>query len=352
MEEKKYIKEQRKYYAGIMFKVTIACVINIVMQYVSYFVALVIGGRETIESSWFEEISSWLTTYAVLPFVIYVLLQKNIAEFKNVYLTRRKIVFGELFGLVCVIYFFLKVGAYLGVLVELLIALTVGADPSGFTAAREYITPEENTCEIMLSFMGTAIFAPIFEELIWRKFIAGSSTRYGIGPAIMLSGVFFGIWHGNFSQCFYAALCGIVFAIVYLYSGNIKYSIILHMSVNMLSSVWQVIELALHKLMQINEFTVLNTDLFRLQFGMMFKNYPLLTIVYFLGEIIDSAENILPICGFFYLIFFIIRYIGIRKEMMIGSVRIHFRAIFNWGSFAFVLLSVMEIVSAYLSLIL
>lgn len=45
------------------------------------------------------------------------------------------------------------------------------------------------------------------------------------------------MFHANFSQFFYAVALGLVFAYVTLKTGTIKYSIILHIAVNMVGSV-------------------------------------------------------------------------------------------------------------------
>ena len=42
----------------------------------------------------------------------------------------------------------------------------------------------------------------------------------------------FGAIHGNFSQFFYTLFVGIVFGWIYVYSGKLRYSIILHMLFN------------------------------------------------------------------------------------------------------------------------
>ena len=55
--------------------------------------------------------------------------------------------------------------------------------------------------------------------------------------AIFLSGIFFGLFHGNFSQFFFATMLGMFFAFIYIRTGNVLYTIILHMVINMTSSV-------------------------------------------------------------------------------------------------------------------
>ena len=60
---------------------------------------------------------------------------------------------------------------------------------------------------------------------------------YGDKIAIITTAVLFGLFHANFSQFFYAVALGMIFAYVTLKTGTIKYSIILHIVVNIMGGV-------------------------------------------------------------------------------------------------------------------
>ena len=81
------------------------------------------------------------------------------------------------------------------------------------------------------------IGAPVFEELIFRKLLCDRLYKYGEFVCVLLSGLMFGLFHGNLSQFFYATGLGMLFAYVYLRTGRIRYTIALHMVVNLASSV-------------------------------------------------------------------------------------------------------------------
>ncbi len=78
----------------------------------------------------------------------------------------------------------------------------------------------------------TVILAPIFEELLFRYGVVGYCRRYGEWNAIIVSGVIFGFIHTNLFQFFYAFLLGALFAYVYIYTRQIKYTIALHVLFN------------------------------------------------------------------------------------------------------------------------
>jgi membrane protease YdiL (CAAX protease family) len=87
-----------------------------------------------------------------------------------------------------------------------------------------------------LLFMG--ILAPILEEIFYRKLVIDRLTVFGDLPAILISGLLFGLIHGNFGQFFYASLMGFVFGLIYLRTGKLRYSISLHMAINLLGGVY------------------------------------------------------------------------------------------------------------------
>lgn len=83
-------------------------------------------------------------------------------------------------------------------------------------------------------FLTTVIIAPIMEELMFRKLLIDRIVPCGQGIAVVISGVSFGLFHGNFYQFFYACTLGMIFAYLYSYTGRIRYNIALHMMINVI----------------------------------------------------------------------------------------------------------------------
>ena len=94
-----------------------------------------------------------------------------------------------------------------------------------------------NTTDIWLNLVVISIVAPIFEEVIFRKFLIDRTIKYGAKVSIILSAVIFALFHGNLNQFFYTLLIGGFFAYVYIKTGKITYTIILHIIVNLMGSV-------------------------------------------------------------------------------------------------------------------
>ncbi len=84
----------------------------------------------------------------------------------------------------------------------------------------------------------TVLLAPVFEEIFCRKLLIDRLLPYGELPAVLLSGVAFGLIHGNFNQFFYAAAVGVIFGLVYTRTGDIRYSIGMHMILNFVGGVY------------------------------------------------------------------------------------------------------------------
>lgn len=90
---------------------------------------------------------------------------------------------------------------------------------------------------IWISAIYIVLLAPIFEEYMFRKIICDRVVKYGQGMAIIMSGLMFGLFHGNFNQFFYAFTIGCFFAFIYVKTGMLRYTIGLHMIVNFIGSV-------------------------------------------------------------------------------------------------------------------
>lgn len=80
------------------------------------------------------------------------------------------------------------------------------------------------------------IVAPVAEEFIFRWLIYLRLRDYmRMAGAAVISGLIFGIYHGNLVQAIYASLLGMIFAWILEKSGNIWSSTLLHMGANIWS---------------------------------------------------------------------------------------------------------------------
>lgn len=78
------------------------------------------------------------------------------------------------------------------------------------------------------------IIAPIAEELIFRNLLLKPLRAYGDLTAAIVTGLLFGLYHGNFDQFAYASLVGIFFSIIAIRHNSIVPTIIIHAANNIL----------------------------------------------------------------------------------------------------------------------
>lgn len=89
--------------------------------------------------------------------------------------------------------------------------------------------------QIVLNFVATAIVPAVCEEFLFRGAIASSLMPYGKGIAIVGSSLVFALMHQNPYQLFYTFLGGLFFGYLYVKTGSILCSTILHFCNNAVS---------------------------------------------------------------------------------------------------------------------
>ena len=87
------------------------------------------------------------------------------------------------------------------------------------------------------AFFIMVICAPIVEEIVFRKLLVDRASKYGEKTAIILSGLMFGLFHGNLNQFVYAFTFGCFLAFIYTRTRNIIHVILLHMGINFMGSI-------------------------------------------------------------------------------------------------------------------
>lgn len=131
--------------------------------------------------------------------------------------------------IICI--FMMYAGNILGTIITALLQLLPGV--SAGNPILSYAT--DNALLPKVLFM--VILAPVIEEYIFRKQLIDRMHIYGEKLAVVTSALMFGLFHGNLSQLFYAFALGLVFGYVYLKTGKLRYSIGLHMLINLIGSV-------------------------------------------------------------------------------------------------------------------
>lgn len=135
--------------------------------------------------------------------------------------------FGFLLLVFFVACFLLRLGSNIGVLVNDVIEMLSGiatVDPINDPDAQSFIG---------LRILTMTVIAPIAEELFFRRALLDRLGIYGAAPAAALSALLFGFYHGNLYQFFYALFIGLLFGAIYMKTGRVRYTILLHVALNL-----------------------------------------------------------------------------------------------------------------------
>ncbi len=167
----------------------------------------------------------------LIGYPIFILLIRRMKPMK---IPQHRFGFGKLLAAFIMTYSLGLVSNVLGLGVTLVVTvirhiLLPGVPGGGFDMRLVEMLTQLNPA---FGFLFTVILAPIFEELLFRKLLIDRIYGYGELTAILLSGLMFGLYHGNLQQFVYASTLGCCFAYIYLRTGRIRYTMILHGMIN------------------------------------------------------------------------------------------------------------------------
>ncbi len=112
--------------------------------------------------------------------------------------------------------------------VVIMMALHPGASPETLNPLYEVLSGSSKFLQLLF----TCVLAPVFEELVFRKALIDRLHPYGERLAIVTSALCFGLFHLNLQQFLYATALGLVFGYVYTRTGQLRWSVALHMAIN------------------------------------------------------------------------------------------------------------------------
>lgn len=219
-------EDAKRYFSTVGFGVAVL----MALFYGSHFGLTLAFGKiapQLLDNVWVEQLLSLVTLYGVGVPGFYLILRRLPRD----RVSPEKLGAGSFFGGICVAFLLMMAGNYVANMVVYAVELF---GRRSLTNPVQTMT-EGNAWWINLIFM--VILAPILEELVFRKLLCDRLLPLGEGYAIVLSAVIFGLIHGNFYQFFYAFLLGALFALLYIKTGKIRYSVVYHGLINLLGGV-------------------------------------------------------------------------------------------------------------------
>lgn len=165
-----------------------------------------------------------------LPILLFLMRKLDSTEIK-----KNNLGFKTFLKYLCITFTLMWIGNITGTIITNLLSFTIQNDIAN------PIQNLINSTDLWLNLILISLIGPIFEEVIFRKILIDRTIKYGPLASILVSAIIFGLIHGNLNQFCYTVLVGGFFAYVYIKTGQIKYSIGLHIILNMLGSVLSMI---------------------------------------------------------------------------------------------------------------
>lgn len=218
-------------YAGFSMFFMAVAVLGVQLGLSALFGYFYPSAKETDWYIWFVTFTSMI----VIGFPLVCLLMKTIPDTPK----------GEKVSLKPLHFFMIFFICYAGMTIANLFSLllTTGISLLKGTSVQNPISDVMTNGNMIMTLIYVPILAPIMEEIIFRKLLLDKLRRFGDVPAILITGLAFGLFHMNLSQMFYAAVLGFIFAYVVIKTNTIRYSIFLHMMINTYSTVCLVLAL-------------------------------------------------------------------------------------------------------------
>ena len=215
----------KRSFSRIGFALAAILVVGMVTQVAISAVILVFLGSNSsvLSSSWVMWLLSFLPLYLVAIPVGLLILRRLPAQPPE----EHRLGFGNAVVLFLISVFIMYTGSIIGTMLSMVLS---GGEATNATAE---LAMDNHPLKVL--FM--VILAPVLEEFVFRKQLIDRTRRYGEKTAVMLSAVTFGLLHQNLFQFFYAFGLGLLLAYIYLRTGRLRYSAILHAVINFMGSV-------------------------------------------------------------------------------------------------------------------
>lgn len=187
-----------------------------------------------MENEWLRYALAVLPQYLIaMPLSALIMRKKPVMP-----VAKKKLKAGQFMIIILICFAIMYAGNLTGSLINLLIQAIAQSDMSNLV---ELLIAGSS---IWANLVFVVLLAPIAEELFFRKLLIPKLLPFGEKPAIVLSGLAFGLIHGNLTQFFYAFGLGLAFGYIFVKTGKVTYTIILHMIINLFGSVIGVLALS------------------------------------------------------------------------------------------------------------
>lgn len=189
-------------------------------------IALFLIIRKVVSGGSLSDQAQMFIYFGIRFVIIYPLMYFCIRKLPKFEITKKKLGAGGFIACLFITYFLMVAANIIGMILNSLIGNATG------NGAVNPLFDVVDGLSPVLMILFVAVLAPIWEELLFRKFLVDRVVNYGEVTAMLMSGVMFGLYHGNLAQCTYAFAIGCFLAFIYIRTGKIGYTIAIHMFIN------------------------------------------------------------------------------------------------------------------------
>lgn len=228
--ETETLKESKRYFSKLGFQLVLIAFAMIAVQLLSSIaVSAIAPGLSENYSLYF--LANMLPLYILgIPAILLLTKSKTVSPAEE-----HRMSIGQWLIAFCISYSLMYVSNMIGLWITQIIGRIKG---SAVENVIQEVALDLNPWAAMLCMV---ILAPIFEELVFRKFIIDRTAKYGEGTAILVSALSFALFHGNLNQFAYAFSLGLFWGFIYIKTRKIKYTICIHMVINFMGSVLSIL---------------------------------------------------------------------------------------------------------------
>lgn len=108
---------------------------------------------------------------------------------------------------------------------------------TGFSLVAKEVQATDSVFGIIAIVLAIPVFAPIFEELLFRGTFCRNAEPLGQWFAAIMTGVVFGLWHLNYTQFLFAVVMGIFSCLLLIKTKSIIPSVLMHFIINLIGTV-------------------------------------------------------------------------------------------------------------------
>lgn len=219
------LKNERKTFSRIGFALSAIVVVSFIAQLLCVMIPKLIWG----ENNWFSTSAwgFWIISFAPIYFFAIpsgLLIMRKIPAQRP---EEHKLGVGKFLLLLPIVFFIMYTGNIIGNTLSMIL--------SGGKAQNALLDYALDTNPLKVVVM--VVLAPLLEELVFRKWLIDRTRCYGEKLAVFFSALTFGLLHQNLFQFFYAFGIGLILAYIYLRTGRLRYTVLMHAIVNFMGAV-------------------------------------------------------------------------------------------------------------------